>query len=84
LGGGSAQAVVLFSKRHFDAVIAELQLRSSPDGFNILREFQKLQATTGKILITSTDPEAVETTVEALGAVCIPKPVTARRSSRRD
>ena len=69
------QAVALFSKQHFDVVIAELHLRSSPDGLDILRGFQNLQPTIGKILITSTDPEAVETSVKALGAVCIPKPV---------
>jgi DNA-binding NtrC family response regulator len=67
------QAAALFSKQNFDVVIAELHLRSSPDGLDILRGFQKPQPTIGKI--TSTDPEAVETSVRALGAVCIPKPV---------
>jgi DNA-binding response OmpR family regulator len=69
------EALALFSKQNFDVVIAELHLRSTPNGLDILREFQKLQPTTGKILVTSTDPESVETQVKALGAICIPKPV---------
>jgi DNA-binding response OmpR family regulator len=69
------EALVLFSKQNFDVVIAELRLRSSPNGLDILREFQTLQSTIGKILITSTDPEGVEKSVKALGAICIPKPV---------
>jgi DNA-binding response OmpR family regulator len=69
------EALALFSKQNFDVVIAELQLRSDPDGLQILRELQTLQPSIGKILITSTDPKAVETSVKALGAVCIPKPV---------
>jgi DNA-binding response OmpR family regulator len=69
------EALALFSKQTVDVVIAELHLRSSPNGLDILREIQKLQPTIGKILITSTDPKAVETSVNALGAVCIPKPV---------
>ena len=69
------EALALFSKQNFDVVIAELRLRSSPNGLDILREFQSLQPTIGKILITSTDPQAVETSVSSLGAICIPKPV---------
>jgi DNA-binding response OmpR family regulator len=69
------EALTLFSKETFDVVIAELGLRSSPNGLDILQEFQNLQPTIGKILITSTDPEGVEKSVKALGAICIPKPV---------
>ena len=69
------EALALFSKQNFDVVIAELGLRSSPNGLDILREFQSLQPTIGKILITSTDPETVEKSVHSLGAICIPKPV---------
>ena len=69
------EALALFLKQNFDVVIAELHLRSSPNRLDILREIQKLQPTIGKILITSTDPKAAETSVKALGAVCIPKPV---------
>jgi DNA-binding NtrC family response regulator len=65
------QAAAQFSKQNFDVVIAELHLRSSPGGLDILRGFQKLQPTIGTILITSTDPEALETSVKAFGAVCI-------------
>ena len=54
------EALALFSKQNFDVVIAELGLRSSPNGLDILREFQSLQPTIGKILITSTEPETVE------------------------
>ena len=36
---------------------------------------KQLHPTIGKILISSTDPEALETSVKALGAICIPKPV---------
>jgi DNA-binding response OmpR family regulator len=69
------EALALFSRQNFDVVVAELHLRSTPDGLDILREFQKLQPTIGKILITSTDPESVEIPVKALSAVCLPKPV---------
>jgi DNA-binding response OmpR family regulator len=69
------EALALFSKQNFDVVIAELHLRSRPNGLDILREFQNLQPTIGKILITSTDPESVEKSVNSLGAICIPKPV---------
>jgi DNA-binding response OmpR family regulator len=68
------EALALFSK-HFDVVIAELGLRSSPNGLDILREFQRLQPTIGKLLITSTDPVSVQESVRSLGAICIPKPV---------
>ena len=68
-------ALALFSKQNFNVLIAELHLRSSPNGLDILREFQNLQPTIGKILITSTDPESVRKTVNSLGAICIPKPV---------
>ena len=64
-------ALALFSKRNFDVVIAELHLRSTPNGLDILRDFQKLQPTIGKILITSTDPESVKKSVNSLGAICI-------------
>jgi two-component system, OmpR family, response regulator len=69
------EALTMFSKQNFDVVIAELHLRSSPNGLDILQEFQNLQPTIGKILITSTDPESVEKSVNSLGAICIPKPV---------
>ena len=41
----------------------------------ILCFLKKINPTIGKILISSTDPEALETSVKALGAICIPKPV---------
>ena len=76
-------AAVLFSKQHFDVVIAELHLRSSPDGLDILRGFQKLQPKIGKILITSTDPEAVEHRLRHWARL-YSETGKARRSSRRD
>jgi DNA-binding response OmpR family regulator len=69
------EALALFSKQNFDVVIAEFGLRSTPNGLDILREFQSLQPTLGKLLITSTDPETVEKLVQSLGAICISKPV---------
>jgi hypothetical protein len=41
---------------------------------DVLREFEKLRPNKGKILITATDPEDVESVIKALGGVCIRNP----------
>jgi DNA-binding response OmpR family regulator len=72
MGGRHLQ---LFSEKHFDVVIADFHLKSDLNGMDVLREFEKLRPNKGKILITATDPEDVESVVKTLGGVCIRKPV---------
>jgi DNA-binding response OmpR family regulator len=73
--GDGRKALALFSGKTFDVVITDFRLKSDLNGIDVLREFEKLRPNKGKILVTATDPEDVESSVKTLGGVCIAKPV---------
>ena len=69
------EAFALSSKLDLDVVIADLYLGPNQNGKDVLRQVRKKNPNVGKVLIVATDPKAVENSINALGAICLLKPV---------